>query len=173
MRFVSQKYKEAIQRHRTEGYRNSTYAEVYFGLIDYEAKPDSELFASNQESYSDANNMYREVRPITESYATLEQDFFRLDGSQKLLPDNDDYLPQGFVSSVLSDQNGYFKTPPYLEIVLGDMHSTVGLTILFDDISEQYAIDFIVTTWRNDIQVARHEVFDNSDIEFRDRKSVV
>ena len=86
MRPVSNAYREAIQLHRTQGFRNAMHAEISFGVFADGAKEDSTYTISAGVAFSDADNMYRENQSVATSYAMWENDFFRLDGAQTFLP---------------------------------------------------------------------------------------
>lgn len=62
-------------------------------------------------------------------YATLEKDYFLLDGTMPELPDEPQGIP--FWSSVMSDENGGFHEPPLLTVLFSENHTSAGLTFHF------------------------------------------
>ena len=80
--------------------------------------------------------------------ATLEQNYFLLDGSFEL-PDETDNGEVGWWSGEISDSNGAINQ--VLEFNFTEPQSSIGFTIAFDEKANQYATDFKI------------EVFDPSD----------
>ncbi len=73
-------------------------------------------------------DLLKEVLPA-QSYATLEQDFFRLDGSMQEMPDTPEDVPMW--SSECTGESGTFTTNPVLTITFTENHTSFGLTFHF------------------------------------------
>jgi len=163
---VSSAYREAIQLHRAQGVRNRSYAQIYIGQFDASARGDAAL------SINDGGVDYSNFGTVNTdavqgaAYATWEQDFFRLDGAQRFLPENTaDWQDQGFVSAQLSGVDGNFAVPIVLTINFSGLHRMSGITLLFDDTSDAYASDFTVATYLNDDLVETHDIL-NTDAKY-------
>ena len=63
-------------------------------------------------------------------YVAFEKDFFRVGSNQRILPDAD-YIKNGYVSSVMCDNDGVFQEIPVIDISLAIAQSFVGMTYEF------------------------------------------
>ncbi len=167
MRPVSSEYRRAVQQHRTGGVRPGFGARVYLGMIDSEAKPDSQCEMSEGTAFSDADNMYWEKTPVVTSYATFEKGLTRLGSSQCLLPQAGEYRAQGFVAARCCDGAGHYETEPELDITFGEAHSIVGLSFDFDGTAGAPPRDFVVESYRGDSPLQRYEITDNTEADYR------
>jgi len=120
-------------------------AKVAFEIIDPTASNDAVVVSSFAEApISRLQQVLNKKRTMAFSYATFEPDYFILDGSMKIPPqysyEGNDEL--GFWSNEISDENGIFVENPTVSFSLGEAHNTLGLTISFDIINNEYASDF-------------------------------
>ena len=163
---VSSAYREAIQLHRAQGVRNRSYAQIYIGQFDASARGDAMLSMNDGGvDYSNFGSVNTDAEQGA-AYATWEQDFFRLDGAQRFLPENTaDWQQQGFVSTRLSGVDGSFAVPVVLTISFSGLHSMSGITLLFDDASDAYAREFTVSTYLNYDLVETHDIV-NTDAKY-------
>lgn len=99
-----------------------------------------ELFDTTALEYAqkstDSNASFADIKRMNENnempdYATLEHNFFVLDGSMEAFPDG----PDGFAyfSSVQSDENGSFPDKTQINIKFNENHTSYGLTLYFLD----------------------------------------
>jgi len=162
---VSEAYREAIQLHRTQGVRNRSYAQIYIGQFDATARGDASLSIPDGGVYfSDFDSVNTDVGQDA-SYATWENDFFRLDGVQKFLPDDTaQLLNQGFVSAQISGADGSFAEPLVLTVLFSNLHRMSGLTLLFDDTAGAYCDSFNISTYYNDELVKSHDVVNGAPL---------
>jgi len=156
---VSSAYRKAIQLHRAQGVRNRSYAQIYIGQFDASARGDATLVINDGGvDYSDFSSINTDAEQGV-AYATWEQDFFRLDGVQRFLPERAaDWEQQGFISARLSGADGSFLEPVVLTMRFSGLHRMSGITLLFDDTSDSYANQFTVETYLNDDPVETHVV---------------
>jgi len=163
---VSSAYREAIQLHRAQGVRNRSFAQIYIGQFDASARGDATLSVNDGGvDYSNFSSL-NTAAVQGAAYATWEQNYFRLDGAQRFLPEHTvDWEDQGFVSAWLSDADGNFTVPIVLTISFSGLHRMSGITLLFDDTSDAYASEFIVATYLNDDLVESHEIV-NTDAKY-------
>ena len=158
---VSQSWRDAITEHRTKHIRGAMKASVYLGAFDETASGDAS-FSENvgQMVYSDADNLNS---PDSQecSYATWEKDTFRGDGVQYILPSDNAYLRQGWISSEMSLSDGSFSTNPTITIEFGEPHSMIGLTILFDPYF--VATDFTIVQYNSGSVIDTDSFSGNTD----------
>lgn len=114
-----------------------TKTSIEFGLVDVAAKQDGTFTTTDKQDFIDLTQLKRdslEVRKL----ATLEKDFFRLDGTFELFPDTPQNYDFGLWSLSISDANGEFGTPITLTIDFTENHSSLGLTFTFYEATEDY-----------------------------------
>ncbi len=109
-----------------------TSAQISFGLFDVTALPDSAPQSTDKQPFVDMADLKRDEPELPGKYATLEDNFFLLDGSFQPFPDNPEGLGWGYWSASMSDEAGKFGSPPVIEITFGNPHSSIGLTLGFD-----------------------------------------
>lgn len=167
MKSVSDQYRAAIQRHREYGVRNPMHAQISFGLFDATAQDDATVITSAMLPYASKSGLETGENTITESYATWEQDYFRLDGSQYFLPTSD-FKEQGFISTAISNDDGEFTSNPYIDIAFTTLHSMVGVTLQFDTVTETFPTDFNIEIYEGGTLKKTVSVTDNTDVVFKD-----
>ncbi len=114
-----------------------TKTSIEFGLVDVTAKQDGTFTTTDKQDFIDLTQLKRdslEVRKL----ATLEKDFFRLDGTFELFPDTPQNYDFGLWSKIMSGENGEFETPIILTIDFTENHSSLGLTFTFYEPTEDY-----------------------------------
>lgn len=71
-------------------------------------------------------------------YASFEPNFFRVDGSQLVLPkENTTGIAKGVISKIQSNKTGVFVTAPWIQIHFSQPRSMVGLTFHFGRLPEE------------------------------------
>lgn len=106
------------------------YTEITLDLIDVTAKDDSTPAAGDIQSFADAEQLKRADLTVPD-YATLEENFFLLDGSKALFPDSPAGMDFGYWSQSMSGADCTFEAPPALEISFTEQHTSAGLTLHF------------------------------------------
>lgn len=130
---VSSRYKELM---RATSRECKAIARIYMGVFDATASPDATLTADAAVSYANVANVNKDAG-VSVTYATFEDNRFRLDGTVKLLPDNPALLSaQGWISAAQSGSDGVFTSPTTLTVDFGTIHSLAGLTLTFGSIAE-------------------------------------
>lgn len=142
MEIVSSKFKELIYATSRE-----ITTKVSFEIIDESAIKNATVASSSQAPISRLEQILNRKRSMTHSYATFEPNYFKLDGSMKLPPrtyeeGSSDEL--GFWSAFLCDEDGVFSSDPQVTVFFGEAHNTLGLTINFDPINNEYPTDFTI-----------------------------
>lgn len=133
MQKVSKAYKESMK----SSLRERAYIMISFGLINQEAQAKASVEERDFAYYANAQNVLGEKSDDT-IYATLEENFTKVDGSMFFLPRENQsgvYLDTGIVSDKLLTE-AVFELTINLNIAATDFK---GITINF---GENYPIDF-------------------------------
>lgn len=147
---VSKRYKELMQAQIRE---TKSLARIYLGVFDATASADASLSFPAATFYSNPQNINGDA-DISFSYATFEHDYFRLDGTQRLIPDNTAALQaQGWISEAQSGADGVFSSPPQIVIDYSLPHTMAGLTLTFGTIAEDVPAQITVFSYLNGVQV--------------------
>lgn len=161
---VSADYKTQINKQ----VRNLSYIKVFFDIVDPDAVPATTLSTNGagELGYSELDKTILDDA-VSKKYATFEHNQFILDGSLVLPPygaEPIDYY-QGYVSSLMSDSNGYFSTNPSITINFSDYFQFFGLTFLFNTIVECYPTDFRIKVY-NDLTLVDEFLYHPTSSEF-------
>lgn len=111
---------------------------VKYGLYDTTASQDAKESSETNAVFGNIGLL--KSRNCPPDYATLEHNFFALDGSLHEMPDHPTDIP--FFSSVQSGADGIFAKQPVIQIDFTENHTSVGLTFCF---SETYPLEMEVT----------------------------
>ncbi len=133
MQKVSKTYKESMK----SSLRERAYIMLSFGLVNQEAQAKASIRNGEFAYFSNKTNIFGEHTDDT-IYATLEENFTKVDGSMFFLPRRNTsgtYLDTGIVSEKLLTQ-AHFELTIDLNIVATDIK---GLTFNF---GENYPVDF-------------------------------
>lgn len=131
--------------------------DIQFGFTDVKAKQDSTPVATDVQPWTSPAQLKSESPP-TGHYATLEDDFFRLDGSLELFPDDPKPEQFGWWSKSMSDAAGAFAAPITLDIGFSQNHSSIGLTLVFEEIGNNYPSAFTVKWYASGTLLAERAV---------------
>lgn len=166
MKYVSPAYQKAINLHRSQGIRNQMHAKINFGIIDQYAFSDASITVSPGVSFSDPSGIQTGVNDVTESYASWEQDFWQLNGSQRFLDTQTSY-DTGYISTQISGEDGTFSANPYIDITFSTLHSMVGITLQFDTVTGTCPSDFTVTAYDGSTLKNTWEITGNTDVIYQ------
>lgn len=106
----------------------------------------------NGRVYYSGNDYYGQQASPTVSYATLEKDYWLLDGKKTLLPQNN-FAIQPLISDSMTDENGLFVVQPSITISAtgsGLTYDLIGLTFTFDELDKDYPTEIHVDRYLND-----------------------
>ncbi|GKV55967.1 hypothetical protein NCCP2222_19140 [Sporosarcina sp. NCCP-2222] len=143
MNEVSREFKKAVYA----SIRKAS-AKVNFEILDNAAYGDRTVTASSEAQISRIEQVTNKNRSMSNKYATFEKDYFRLDGSFRIPPRPDEGPDElGWWSGELSDAEGVFTEPQTLTLSFTDHHDSMGLTIHFDALSREYAVDFDIDVY--------------------------
>lgn len=133
MQKVSKAYKESMK----SSLRERAYIMLSFGLVNQEAQAKARIAPGDFAYFSNAANLFSE-KSAEMVYATLEEDFTKVDGSMLFLPrrnSSDTYYDTGLVGGKLVSQAQYELT---INLNTGATDFK-GITI---DFGENYPVDF-------------------------------
>lgn len=105
---------------------------VQLGLYDVTAKEDSAASSAPVQPFSLPADLEKHA-VYPRRFATLEQDFWALDGSFEVFPDDPSAYPWGVYSTAMSDAQGHYATPVVVDISFTVEHSSSALTLRFYD----------------------------------------
>lgn len=114
-----------------------TKTAISFGLVDITAKPDSTFIADDKQSFVDMQQLKHDELDIRK-FATLEKDYFRLDGTFELFPDEPAEHDFGLWTASMSDESGEFVQPVVLTVEFTEPHGSLGLTFTFHEPTDDY-----------------------------------
>ena len=100
-----------------------------YDLKDTTAIADSTPTTAYNQPFADISQLKENIESA--NYATLEQDFFLLDGSMEEMPDAPEDIV--FFSDTCADENGQFTDDPMIIILFQEQHSSIGLKFYFLD----------------------------------------
>lgn len=114
-----------------------TSVNISFGLVDVEAKQDTTATASEQQSFIDVQDLALEGVSAPKA-ATLEKNYWKLDGTFRVFPDNPEDTTWGLWSKQMSGEGGSFETPITLTLSFSAYHESIGLTFEFNPHDNSY-----------------------------------
>ncbi len=161
MQNVSNEYKQAIYAPIRQ-----TKGRVTFDISDVTARGDvNDISVTQQAVISNEQQLINQKREQSINIATWERNRFKLDGSFSFA-DNDmeNNGELGFVSDILCDEEGIFSQNPTLIFTFNDAHSSMGITVTFDTINDEYATEFIINAYgdSNNLILSKHVEDNNS-----------
>ena len=162
MQKVSNAYRESMK----SSLRERAYIMLSFGLINQEAQAKAKIQAGDFTRYTNTNNIFGNRTDMT-TYATLEENFTKVDGSMFFLPRGTaigGYYDTGLTSENLLSE-GEFSVTINLNVAAMDFK---GITINF---GENYPVDFDIANDQGQVvefrdndqsEVSTEEVFENT-----------
>lgn len=119
------------------------------------AEPELELLSDVEAILSDSK---------THKYGTLEENIWILDGSVSW-PDSTGNENAGYISKILSDENGVFSEYPVITITpLESVNNNYGVTITWSDAFEEYPKEFVLNFYYQSELITSITVADNDKI---------
>lgn len=124
---------------------------VSFSVMDTNAKKSSTtITASDTGIIGGVRQTVNDISEPSGKYTSLEDEFWVLDGTYDILPDDPATVETGLWSNAISDADGDFAAPPTIRYTFGDKLSTLGWTIHFDGKANQYATRVRITAYDSD-----------------------
>lgn len=140
---VSDNFKDAIISPSRE-----TRAYIEFEILDVDSNTDATPTVTSEEEFSKKSQIYNQIRTMSGKYATWENDYFKLDGSFGLPPKpSETGFEVGWWSDTLCAADGTFTPSQVITSQFTIDHSSIGLTITFDTLTNEYASDFTIVAY--------------------------
>lgn len=111
---------------------------VEYDLYDTTALQDAQESTESNASFADLSLIKNNIS--APKYATLEHNFFVLDGSMEEFPDDPNNLV--YFSSSQSDENGIFQNAESISVQFTENHTSIGITLHF---LETYPLEIEIT----------------------------
>ena len=145
---------------------SESFVELVYEIGDPESLADATAFDNGSAYFSNTDTIVNEIDETMIRYATFEQNFWKMDGSYRLLPEESPYTGTGFVSDTICDANGLFTKNPVITISFSKVYSKVipGITIRWGRVYEDYADTFKVTVYNGDTAVKTVEISGNTEV---------
>ena len=116
---------------------------ISFGVIDQNAK-NGTITGNDAGFFPRFAQTVDGKQQIDGKWTSLERNFWVLDGTYTVPPDDMTDSETGWWSSVISGADGSFTAQPYIQYVFSAAISTLGITLRFDDKANQYASDVLL-----------------------------
>lgn len=123
---------------------------IRFDVVDQGAKSGCTSSAYGVGAIDRLSQTVDDVNEVPAKYATLERNYWTLDGTAEILPDDLTDVQTGWWDAALSDENGAFATPPWVRYDFAGPVSTIGWGLYFDSKGGQYPTSVRVTAYGAD-----------------------
>lgn len=143
MKSVSNAYKASMKAML----RNRSYVRITFGNVDTTAATDGEWESNGAASISEFETVDYAYQ-YGDTYAALELNRWALDGKTLIVPTGED-VQDGFISSLMSDGEGNFNTPPVITREFSLKHIFPGLTLTFDTRQQEWPLEVTADFYLN------------------------
>lgn len=143
MKSVSNAYKASMKAML----RNHSYVRITFGNVDTTAATDGEWESNGAASISEFETVDYAYQ-YGDTYVSLELNRWALDGKSLLVPTGED-VQDGFISSLMSDAEGNFTTPPVITREFSLKHIFPGLTLTFDTRQQEWPLEVTADFYLN------------------------
>ena len=143
MKSVSNAYKASMKAML----RNRSYVRITFGNVDTTAATDGEWESNGAASISEFETVDYAYQ-YGDTYAALELNRWALDGKTLIVPTGE-AVQDGFISSLMSDAEGNFSTPPVITREFSLKHIFPGLTLTFDTRQQEWPLEVTVDFYLN------------------------
>lgn len=138
--------------------------------ISLTAKNDLSVACNDKQDFSNLN-LLKQPTSEYKKFATLEEDFWVLDGTFKNFPANPEKENFALWSKSMSDENGNFETPIEIELSFANYESAVGLTLKFSTLTNDYPKNINIK-WYQDNTLLSEKEFELDSAEFFAENSV-
>lgn len=162
MQTVSQAWKD----NQNELLASESFVELSLKLTDPDAYEDATAEHNGSAYYSnEAEYVVSEVDKNIDPHTTLERNLWVLDGSRKILSASD-YGENGYIGDIICGANRTFSKNPIISVNFSKVFTDLitGVSIVWSNVFEEYATDFIVTAYNDNAVVAKTTITDNTDI---------
>lgn len=162
MQTVSQNWKD----NQEEVLVSESFVELSLKLTDPDAYEDASAQHNGSVYFSDkADYVVSEVDKNVDPHATLERNLWVLDGSREILPASN-YGENGFIGDIICGASRTFSKNPIISVNFSKIFTDLitGVSIVWSNVFNEYATDFIVTAYNDDEIVATSTIHDNKEV---------
>lgn len=133
--------------------------------------PNIEIQDNGHIEFSDVESTINMIDLPIYSYALLQPEYMETEEKDKhiIVPKNykDIIENRGFISSEISDTNGSFQVQPTITIDYSLPVNEKSLRLVFNNVDDEYAVDFDVEYYRNKNElVYKHVVTNNNKFDY-------
>lgn len=148
---VSTQYEQQMR----QSFRNESLMKIKFGLVDPDAISNAYVDSASEQTPFSVYPELEDDQSVSSLYATLEQNFWLLDGSMDILPDKAPYNYQSYVSQELSsEEDGSYTDGIKFSIKFNTgFYAFRGMTFTFDTIQNNYPTELTITSYLEGEQV--------------------
>lgn len=133
--------------------------------ISLTAKPNSNYVCNDKQEFIDVNRL-KENEGIFKKFATLERNFWKLDGTFENFPDNPAEEKFGLWSKSMSDDNGNFSEKPVLEVEFNGYQTSTGVTLQFHPETNDYCNSLNIKWYQDESLLSESDYLPNSSVYF-------
>lgn len=157
---VSNEWKAA----HNESLLPETFIELSYGITDPQLAVDANTSATDEESFSEAENITNAMDKTPERYATLELNEWGLDGNFNYFDGTP--IDAGYTTSVLSGADAKYTAVPTITINFSEVRTALipGLTITWGEGIDEWAVSFRVTVYNGNTRISQTYVADNTNV---------
>lgn len=119
---------------------------IFYEDIALGAKENSTVATNDKDYYVDLENLKETIE--FPDYALCLPRYAKLDGGFSNVPGSMEDM--GYVSDSISDETGSFDAPPELTFTFTQNYSSVGISLRFNDYSEDYCDSVRIRWYRNE-----------------------
>lgn len=128
----------------------TTHAKVIFQIVDVTASSDATITVSSESVISRKDQVKDTITGMSGKYATMETNYWKMDGTFAYTPKVTDVGYQvGWWSNNLSLADNTYTSNPVITVQFTSDHSSIGLTINFDDETGECASDFTIDVYNS------------------------
>lgn len=141
-----------------------TFIKLSFSVTEPGLSSEAATTATNEELFSETENITNVLEKEPEKYATLEHNMWGLDGTFEYFDETP--VDPGYTTSLLSGADGSFSSVPTITIQFSSVRTTLipGITITWGGGLDEYATSFRVTAYNGSTVVFRQNVTDNTSV---------
>lgn len=144
-----------------------SYVEIILNVGDPDSQADAQTTANGEEPFSDAGTLTDSYAKSPVRYATLEHNFWGLNGTFKILPDTPPAGVNGYIGTELSGDDGSFSVIPTITISFSQVfeHLIPGITITWGSAYEhEWASEFTIRAYNGSSVEAEKTITGNDSV---------
>lgn len=146
---------------------------IVYDDIALGAKEESSITSNDIDYYVSLDNLKQDNTQYP-NYALCLPRYSRMDGNYENV--TEEINDVGYVSSSISDGNGEFRYPPVIEIAFPQKYTSVGISLQFNNYSEDYCSLANIKWYKDgilisdkDFQPDSYQYFCNNKVDFYDK----